>query len=348
MKNWDTLSDEEKKLFIRQADVYAAYLAYTDHEIGRVIQAVQDMGKLDNTLIIYISGDNGSSAEGSPNGTPSEVLQFNGIELPVAEQMKFYDVWGSQYTYNHMAVAWTWAFDTPFKWTKQVPSFFGGTRQGMAISWPKRITDKGGIRHQFGHVIDIVPTMLEATGIPAPVMVDGIAQKPIEGTSLAYTFDKANADAPSRHRTQYFEMMGVQGLYNDGWMLSAVPKRAPWELLGTAIEDPASAYKFELYDVQERLDAVYRCRRRQSAQGAGDAGSDVRRVRQVSGAAARCVGRRREWCTPRPSVTGGRKMFNYLGRAGHRHAARRRRRTVSTPPTRSRPRSRCRRAAATA
>ena len=124
-----------------------------------MIQAVEDMGKLDNTLIIYISGDNGSSAEGSPNGTPSEVLQFNGIELPVAEQMKWYDVWGSDQTYNHMAVAWTWAFDTPFKWTKQVPSFFGGTRQGMAISWPKRITDKGGIRNQFHHVIDIVPTL---------------------------------------------------------------------------------------------------------------------------------------------------------------------------------------------
>ena len=161
LKLWNTATDEEKKLYIRQADVYAAYLAYTDHEIGRVIQAVEDMGKLDNTLIIYISGDNGASAEGSPNGTPSEVLQFNGIELPVAEQMKFYDAWGSQYAYNHMAVPWAWAFDTPFKWTKQVPSFFGGTRQGMAISWPGRITDKGGIRKQFHHVIDIVPTILD-------------------------------------------------------------------------------------------------------------------------------------------------------------------------------------------
>ena len=136
LKNWDELNDEEKKLFIRQADVYAAYLAYTDHEIGRVIQAVKDMGKLDDTLIIYISGDNGASAEGSPNGTPSEVLQFNGVELPVAAQMQFYDAWGSQYTYNHMAVPWAWAFDTPYKWVKQIPSFFGGTRNGMAISWP--------------------------------------------------------------------------------------------------------------------------------------------------------------------------------------------------------------------
>ena len=223
LRRWDKLSDEEKKLYIRQANVYAAYLAYTDHEIGRVIQAVQDMGKLDDTLIIYISGDNGSSAEGSPNGTPSEVLQFNGIELPVAEQMKWYDAWGTDQTYPHMAVGWTWAFDTPFKWTKQIPSFFGGTRQGMAITWPGHITDAGGIRNQFSHVIDIVPTLLEVTGIPAPVMVDGVAQKPMDGVSLAYTFDKANADAPSRHHTQYFEMMGVRGLYNDGWMLSTVP-----------------------------------------------------------------------------------------------------------------------------
>ncbi len=181
LKQWDTLSADEKKLFIRQADVYAAYLAYTDHEIGRVIQAVQDMGKLDNTLIIYISGDNGASAEGSPNGTPSEVMQFNGVELPVAEQLKFYDLWGSQYLYNHMAVGWAWAFDTPFKWTKQIPSFFGGTRNGMAISWPGQITDKGGIRAQFHHVIDIVPTLLEVTGITAPESVDGIGAEADRG-----------------------------------------------------------------------------------------------------------------------------------------------------------------------
>ncbi len=250
LKRWETLTDAEKKLYIRQADVYAAYLAYTDHEIGRVIQAVEDMGKLDNTLIIYISGDNGASAEGSPNGTPSEVLQFNGVELSVAEQMPWYDVWGSDQTYPHFAVPWSWAFDTPYKWMKQIPSFFGGTRQGMAISWPGHITDKGGIRWQFHHVIDIVPTLLEITGIPAPVTVDGVGQKPIDGVSLAYTFDTANANAPSPHKIQYFEMMGVQGLYNDGWMLSAVPVRPPWELLGTAILDPASAYKFELYDVR--------------------------------------------------------------------------------------------------
>jgi len=312
LKRWDTLTDEEKKLYIRQADVYAAYLAYTDHEIGRVIQAVEDMGKLDNTLIIYISGDNGASAEGSPNGTPSEILQFNGIELPVAAQMKFYDAWGTDQTYNHMAVPWAWAFDTPYKWTKQVPSFFGGTRQGMAISWPARITDKGGIRWQFHHVIDVVPTILEATGISVPVMVDGIAQKPIEGVSMAYAFDKANADAPSPHRTQYFEMLGVQGLYNDGWMLSAVPVRPPWQLLGTAIEDPATAYEFELYDV-----------RHDWTQYSDVAAANPAKVREMTdlmfgefakyqvlpldaSVATRLV-------VPRPSLVAGRKVFTYSG-----------------------------------
>src|SRR5215472_8408579 len=200
LKQWDTLSADEKKLFVRQAEVYAAYLAYTDNEIGRVIQAVEDMGKLDNTLIIYIVGDNGSSAEGTLIGTPNEVASLNGFPVPVEDQLKyFYEVWGSDRTYPHMAVPWSWAFDTPFSWTKQIASHFGGTRQGTAIAWPKVIKDAGGIRNQFHHVIDIVPTILEATGIRAPVMVNGIAQKPIEGVSIAYTFDEANATASSPH-----------------------------------------------------------------------------------------------------------------------------------------------------
>ena len=159
----------QKKLYAREAEVFAGYAAYTDNEIGRVIQAVQDMGKLDNTLIIYISGDNGTSAEGTLEGTPNQMTAYNGIlKLPEAELMLHYEDWGSDKTYPHMSVAWSWAFDTPFKWTKQVASHFGGTRQGMAISWPGHIKDVGGIRSQFHHIIDIVPTILEATGIQPP------------------------------------------------------------------------------------------------------------------------------------------------------------------------------------
>ena len=208
LKNWDELSPDEKKLFIRQADVFAAYFAYTDHEIGRVIDEIDRMGKLDNTLIIYIAGDNGNSAEGTLIGTPNEVASLNGVEIPIADQMKFYDAWGSDQTYPHIAVPWTWAFDTPFSWTKQIASHWGGVRQGMAVFWPNVIKDKGGNRNQFTHLIDIVPTILEATGIRAPDIVDGIPQKPMEGVSFMYTFDAKNADEPSHHHTQYFEMMG--------------------------------------------------------------------------------------------------------------------------------------------
>jgi arylsulfatase len=312
IKEWASLTPTEQKLFIRQADVYGAYLAYTDHEIGRVIDEVEKEGKLDNTLIIYISGDNGSSAEGSPTGTPNEITAFNGVELTAEQQMPFYPVWGTDMTYPHYSIGWAWAFDTPYKWTKQIPSYFGGTKQGMAISWPAKITDKGGIRWQFHHVIDIVPTLLEATGIPAPVMVDGIAQKPIEGVSMAYTFDKANANVPSRHHTQYFEMLSVQGLYSDGWMLSADPLRAPWQLDVASVLDPATAFKFELFDlskdwtqytdvsaanplkVQQMKDLMF--------------GEFARyQVLPLDGTAAA------RFITPRPSLAAGRNIFNYSG-----------------------------------
>jgi arylsulfatase A-like enzyme len=251
LQKWDTLSPDEKKLFIRQADVFAAYAAYTDHEIGRVIQAVEDMGKLDNTLIIYISGDNGCSAEGSILGTPTDMAAIQGVNVPVAEQLKFYDVWGSAQTTPHMAVAWTWAFDTPFKWTKQVASHFGGTRQGMAISWPGHIKDAGGIRTQFHHMIDIVPSILEATGIQAPVMVDGVAQKPIEGVSMAYTFDKANANAPSTRTTQYFEMVGNRAIYHDDWLAATTPPLPPWDLGLGKFPNVVNGYTWELYNLAE-------------------------------------------------------------------------------------------------
>jgi arylsulfatase len=251
LKDWDTLTADEKKMFIRQVDVFAAYLAYTDHEIGRVIQAIEDMGKLDNTLVIYISGDNGGSAEGTMNGTPNEVAMFNGVNVPVEDQLKyFYDVWGSEQTYNHMATPWSWAFSTPFSWTKQVASHFGGTRQGMAIMWPKVIKDKGGIRHQFHHVIDIVPTILEAAQLKQPEVVDGIKQSPIEGVSLAYTFDKANADVPSKHKTQYFEMFGDHAIYHEGWIASTKVMRPPWVVDKQVSQDPAG-FPWELYDLSK-------------------------------------------------------------------------------------------------
>ena len=251
LPKWDTLDDDSKKLFARQAEVFAAYAAYTDHEIRRVIQEVENLGKLDNTLIIYIEGDNGCSAEGSTLGTPFDLAAIQGIDIPVAEQLKFYDVWGSPVTTPHMSVAWSWAFDTPFKWTKQIASHFGGTRQGMAISWPNRIKDAGGIRSQFHHMIDIVPTILEATGIQAPVMVDGIAQKPIEGVSMAYTWDVANADAPSTRTTQYFEMFGDRAIYHDGWIAATTPPQPPW-LLGLAkMPDVLNGYNWELYHIAQ-------------------------------------------------------------------------------------------------
>jgi arylsulfatase len=251
LPKWDSLSAVKKKIVVREADVFAAYTMYVDHEIGRVIQAVQDMGKLDNTLIIYINGDNGTSSEGTLMGTPNWMTAANGIlELPEIEYLRYYESWGSDQTYPHMAVPWAWAFDTPFKWTKQVASHFGGTRQGMAISWPGHINDVGGIRHQFHHVIDIVPTILEATGIQAPDMVDGIKQKPIEGVSMTYTFDKANANAKSRRDTQYFEMFANRGIYHDGWYACTTPPAPPWEL-GTKPLPPIDEYKWELYNIAD-------------------------------------------------------------------------------------------------
>lgn len=313
LPTWSSLSAEDKKLFARQAEVYAAYLAYTDYEIGRVIQAIEDSGKLDNTLIIYISGDNGASAEGSLIGTPNEVAVFNGVDLPVKEQLaRFYDSWGSDKTYPHMAVAWAWAFDAPFKWTKQVASFFGGTRQGTVIAWPKRIKDTGGIRTQFHHVIDIVPTILEATGILPPLMVNGVPQKPIEGVSMVYTFDKENAGAPSTHHTQYFEMFGNRAIYQDGWIASTAPFSAPWELTKKAPGDVVNAGKWELYNLKD-----------DPTQNQDLAESQPEKLKQlqelfVVEAAKHNVfpldaSKSERLIAPRPSLTAGRTLFSYSG-----------------------------------
>lgn len=313
LKTWDKLTADEKKMFIRQVEVYAAYLAYTDEQIGRVIQHVEDMGKLDDTLIIYISGDNGSSAEGTLVGTPNEVAMFNGVVVPVEDQLKyFYEVWGSDRTYNHMAVAWSWAFDTPFTWTKQIASHFGGTRQGMAVSWPNVIKDTGGIRHQFHHLIDIVPTLLEAAGIRAPDMVNGIAQKPIDGVSMTYTFAKGNAKAPSTHRTQYFEMMGDRALYQDGWIASTKVSRPPWVTLGPANLDPANSATWELYDLTrdwtqfEDVAAKYPNKLRELQEQFWIEAEKYQVLPLDTSVATRLV-------APRPNLAAGRAEFTWFG-----------------------------------
>ncbi|HRZ62717.1 MAG TPA: arylsulfatase [Rubrivivax sp.] len=245
---WESLSADAKRLYTRQADVYAAYLAYTDYEIGRVIQAIEDAGKLDNTLIIFISGDNGASPEGTLNGLYSEFAVLNGIHPTVEQNLKFYDQWGTDQTYPHYAVGWAWTFDTPYPWTKEVASHFGGTRNGLVMSWPARIKNVGGVRNQFHHVIDIVPTILDAAGLPQPVVVNGIAQRPIEGVSMAYTWD--DAKAPGRHTTQYFEMFGSRAIYHDGWIASAPPSSPPWDVsLKPPAPDVINAFKWQLYDL---------------------------------------------------------------------------------------------------
>ena len=276
-----------------------------------MIQEVQDLGKLDNTLIIYISGDNGSSAEGTLVGTPNEVAMFNGVVVPVEDQLKyFYKVWGSDQTYPHMAVPWSWAFDTPFSWTKQIASHFGGTRQGMAISWPKAITDKGGIRNQFHHVIDVVPTILEATGIRAPNSVNGVTQKPIEGVSMAYSF--GNAAASSAHRTQYFEMMADRAIYQDGWIASTKVIRPPWDVLGPTNQDPATNVTWELYDLTKdwtQYDDIAARNPDKLKQLQDLFWVEANRYQVLpldSSVATRLV-------TPRPSLTAGRTDFVYSG-----------------------------------
>ena len=309
LKEWDQLTADEKKLFLRQVDVFAAYVAYTDHEIGRVIQAVEDMGKLDNTLIIYLEGDNGTSAEGTMIGTPNEIAMFNGANPNVEEQLKyFYDVWGTDKTYNHMAVPWAWAFDTPFSWTKQIASHFGGVRQGMSISWPKVIKDQGGIRNQFHHMIDIVPTILEAAGIRPPEVVDGIKQSPIEGVSMIYTFDKKNANAPSTHKTQYFEMMADRAIYNDGWIASTKVIRAPWDNYPPKLKP--TEYPWELYDLRndwtqsEDVAAKYPAKLKEMQALFWKEAKKYQVLPLDNSLVTRVI-------TPRPSITAGRNVFTW-------------------------------------
>jgi len=223
---WKSLTPDEKRLFTRQAETFAAFVEMTDHEIGRVIDAIDQTGQLDNTLVILIYGDNGTSAEGGRNGMFSEMTYFNGVQETVPDMLKFIDKWGGPETYPHMAAGWAVMFDTPFTWTKQVASDHGGTKVGTAIHWPKGIKAKGELRSQFHHVIDIAPTILEAAGLPEPKVVNGVVQRPMDGVSMAYAF--ADANAKERHSIQYFEMFGNRGIYKDGWFARTI-HRAPWD-----------------------------------------------------------------------------------------------------------------------
>jgi arylsulfatase len=242
---WDALPEDHKKVFRRQAEVFAGFAAHTDHHIGRFVQAIEDIGELDNTLIFYIAGDNGTSAEGGMVGMYNEMTYFNGVQEKVEDLLPLIDKWGSKETFPHMAAGWAVAFDSPFKWTKQVASDFGGTRNGMVVHWPKGIEQGGGLRTQFGHVIDIAPTILEAAGLPEPKVVNGAPQIPIEGTSLLYVFN--DADAPERHTTQYFEMFGNRAIYRDGWLARTI-HRAPWQITNLPALD---ADVWEIYHVKE-------------------------------------------------------------------------------------------------
>ncbi len=243
---WDSLDADHKKVAAHMMEVYAAALSHADAQMGRLLDAIDELGELDNTLVIYIQGDNGASAEGGQNGLLNEMTFFNNIPEDFSEVLRRMDELGGPNTFNHYPIGWAHAMDTPFQWTKQVASHFGGTRNGMVISWPARIKDKGGIRKQFHHVIDVYPTLLEAVGVQAPSVLNGVPQAPIEGVSMAYTF--GDAKAPSPHRTQYFEMLGNRAIYHDGWVAATTPPTPPWAAVtgNVGVMD----YKWELYDVE--------------------------------------------------------------------------------------------------
>jgi arylsulfatase len=243
---WDSLSADRKRLFARQMEVFAGFAEHTDHEVGRLVEALEGMGELENTLFIYIVGDNGSSAEGGPDGTYNETLALNGIVSDVSSQLGHLDEWGGPNTFPHFSIGWAHAGNTPFQWTKQVASHFGGTRNGMVLHWPARIREgQGGVRSQFHHVIDIAPTVLEAAGLPEPTSVNGAVQRPMDGVSMLYSL--ADAGAADRRTTQYFEMFGNRAIYRDGWV-AATRHSIPWLMVRNP---PFSEDRWELYHVAE-------------------------------------------------------------------------------------------------
>jgi arylsulfatase A-like enzyme len=244
---WDSLNIEQKKVYSRMMEVYAAALSHADYQMGRILDSIEASGELDNTLVIYIQGDNGASGEGGMNGLLNEMTFFNAIPEDFKEVVRRMDELGGPNTFNHYPVGWAHAMDAPFQWAKQVASHFGGTRNGLVMSWPAKINDHGGIREQFHHVIDIMPTILEAAGVSAPSSINGVAQKPIEGVSMFYTFD--DKAAASRRTTQYFEMLGNRAIYHDGWVAATTPPTPPWSAAGGGIS--VEDYKWELYNVSK-------------------------------------------------------------------------------------------------
>ncbi|WP_433782605.1 arylsulfatase [Actinomycetospora sp. CA-101289] len=246
ISSWDDMPDDLKPVLARQMEVYAGFLEHTDHQVGRLVDTLDELGITDDTLIYYIIGDNGASAEGTMNGAFNEMANFNGMAaLETTEFLRSkLDELGGPESYNHYSVGWAWAMCAPFQWTKQVASHWGGTRNGTIVQWPRGIGGHGGLRSQFTHVIDLAPTVLEAAGLPEPTMVNGVQQSPMEGTSMLYSFD--DAAAPERHDLQYFEMFGNRGIYHRGW--SAVTKhRTPWIMMGGRVP-PFDEDVWELYD----------------------------------------------------------------------------------------------------
>ncbi len=249
--DWETLSAEEKRLFTRQAETFAAFVDMTDHSVGRIIDAIEQTGQFDNTLVIFVYGDNGTSAEGGRSGMFSEMTYFNGVTETVPDMLKVIDKWGGHETYPHMAAGWAVMFNTPYTWTKQIASDPGGTKVGMAIHWPKGIKSKGQLRTQFHHVIDVAPTILEAAKLPEPTIVNGVKQRPMDGVSMAYSFE--DAAAKERHTTQYFEMFGNRAIYHNGMWARTIHK-APWEGKPRRALDDDSAW--ELFDLSKDFSLV--------------------------------------------------------------------------------------------
>lgn len=250
IQDWGKLSADEKRLFTKQAEVFAGFVDMADYEVGRLLEAIEAIGQADNTMVIFVYGDNGTSAEGGTSGMFSEMTYFNGVQETVPDMLKKIDKWGGPETYPHMAAGWAVMFDTPYKWTKQMGSDHGGTKVGMSIRWPKGIKAKGELRTQFSHVIDVAPTILEAAGLPEPKIVNGIEQRPMDGTSMLYTFK--DGKVKEKHTTQYFEMFGNRAIYHEGWYARTI-HRAPWE---STPRRPLSEDIWELYEVSKDFSLI--------------------------------------------------------------------------------------------